>query len=392
MSIGSVVIGVIVSFLIIQNIRTSFDDRIKLEDFAYPYLLPNDFEDNDMVLADYPFDNILFVHVGKAGGITVEKASTVGCLGKAPRTKPRPLKMINDCVDNKFPKKDGLVLPYKLNKFMHMFSLNETELSDPSNAFLFTLRNPVDRFVSAYRYGHPQNCVDRTVSSVPVRSVEGRSVKVPSVQVRPVGTSFQCGNKELMQSNKTFHPAVQFYNCFPTVEDIAQYWALPSPEGVIGKLQKCRRLAHICTNHTGQKNQLFLCGNEPHKHSYNYRYYASETVLKYPDRPVMAVRTEHAWEDIISLDKQLGGTGNFTMAGLHYSHGSEKWTKDSLSIEGYHILCCALRHEMETYMYLLNKAVNLKQEQKQESMEDLFEKCGIALPWEEWKDSCESEL
>ena len=325
---------------------------------------------------------MIFIHVGKAGGMTVTRSTRIGCMGSQPRFKPWTLQQIQLCMQRNFPTE--LVLPYRVTKFMHMFSFNHTELQDPDYSFLYVLRNPVDRYISAYKYGHPSNC--------------------NTTKTKGQGNEFRCPNQKLMERNTPNFPVVRFYRCFPTLEDLAQYGVSLPPAStdddndhstsnatikLTGKTRKCTPLARQCATGIRHKG---TCGGEPHKSMYNYQFYANHTVDQYPDKHVLAIRTEHEWDDLVNLDQQLGGTGKFKKAGLHVSHGSETYQAAQLSEQGYHKLCCVLLNEMDIYRSLLLRAVNLNETAKRETLQSLYEKCNIKPSWSEWKVACQKRL
>lgn len=133
-------------------------------------------------------------------------------------------------------------------------------------------------------------------------------------------------------------------------------------------------------------------GTSPHM-QYNYQYYVNKTLDAYPDTEVLVVRTEHQWEDLIVVDKLVGGTGDFSRLGQgsQMSHGSSKYFSSPLSDKGYQKLCCALVTEVEVYARVLEKAANLNPESRQQSLQDLYDSCHISN-WNEWTTQCKAKL
>ena len=103
----------------------------------------------------------------------------------------------------------------------------------------------------------------------------------------------------------------------------------------------------------------------------NYGFYYGYTVVKWPNHSVAVIRTEHMWDDIIHLDKLLGGSGEFKMAGHKYTHGSEKYSvayDSTLSESNTIYLCCLIYNEIQVYQDLILKSLNLDHSQKRESL------------------------
>jgi len=115
---------------------------------------------------------------------------------------------------------------------------------------------------------------------------------------------------------------------------------------------------------------------------YNYGYYASKTIDLRPHHSVAVIRTEYMWEDIIALDKALGGTGDFSNTGTKVSHGSETWKGTQkynayLSSENVELLCCFLHAELAVYQRLILLAANLNHEQKRQTLSSTLTHCQI---------------
>jgi hypothetical protein len=132
---------------------------------------------------------------------------------------------------------------------------------------------------------------------------------------------------------------------------------------------------------------------------FNYRYYGEQTFLKYPNKEVLAVRTEHEWEDLLHLDTWLGGKGIRKDARYEVNHGSTGYVSSSLSQQSYQKLCCVLVDEIEYFFLILDKALNLNPAKKYESRQEVFQTCNIAsrqdsaLPsWNAWKVACHQRL
>jgi len=126
---------------------------------------------------------------------------------------------------------------------------------------------------------------------------------------------------------------------------------------------------------------------------YNYAYYALHTFWKYPDKEVFVIRTEHEWDDMVNLDKQIGGSGNYSAEwNRKESHGSEKYHKQDLTTTAYHKLCCVLENELEIYLDIVKRAENLSDQDKSQAEEDLRQKCGIGPSWLQWKTLCHQQV
>ena len=84
------------------------------------------------------------------------------------------------------------------------------------------------------------------------------------------------------------------------------------------------------------------------------------------------------WDDIVHLDKLLGGSGEFKMAGHKHTHGSEKYSvayDSTLSESNTIYLCCLIYKEIQVYQDMILKSLNLDHSQKRESLTSLLTRC-----------------
>jgi len=345
---------------------------------------------------------IAFIHVGKAGGLTVRKNSGLRCrLFQAEQTEEE----FQECIERKFDPDD--VLARKIKHYFHMVLRRPYELQQ-ATSYLFVLRNPVDRIISTFRYSHPANCNNRTI-------MRG--------QPEPWG----CQNLKRYRKRGT-HEYRIFTKCFPSADmevfaqsimspfppdSVYDHATIPlagqedvselqeqleeeeettasesriAPEDVAKRGEMCRSLAHRLVR--GKRMGLKM--SSPHMF-YNYEYYMNATVWTYPDKEVFGIRTEHEWDDLQSLDVALGGSGNFNRK-RSYSHGSEHYKPSPLTAQAYQKLCCVLHDEIQRYQELLDLAVNLNDTAKNDARESIRYKCGITTSLELWQQKCHHHI
>ena len=305
---------------------------------------------------------IYFVHVGKAGGKTMYKIFHIFSKKGALKCRMKNSDTIKDyqqlddiCYK---PKKDESVLSKNIMIWLHLdrFLDNGNRWGlDHTNIFLFSVRDPIDRLLSAFNFHRHQL----------------------KVGWRP--------NKW----NKYF-----YQECFPETDRNAFVVGLRY-QGENKTLKDCKIFA-----------SNVLAGGSRKSHSvgphfrWNYGYYANSTIGQRPNHSVAVVRTEHLWEDTIHLDKLVGGSGNFSFEGYKFSHGSEKWKENSiLSPANAQYLCCQIYEEMIVYQDLILKSFNLNQHQKLETMRNTLKRCQIeeidTLPfhWNRYyEDTCKGIL
>mmetsp|Transcript_25422 Transcript_25422/g.37845 ORF Transcript_25422/g.37845 Transcript_25422/m.37845 type:complete len:411 (-) Transcript_25422:87-1319(-) len=296
---------------------------------------------------------ILYLHIGKTGGTTLDQVFRSNCEWNE-LNKP-PLRVKN-CY-SALPKKE-IPLSSLISQTVHftvqhrdgdhaMQSIKTAIQRKNVTSFLFTLRNPIDRAVSAFNMQHIDN-----------------TLRWP---------------KRYMSEQ---HLRINFYHdCFQTIEDLAM---------VLGRRRGNTTYVDKVTNETrdcymlgkqairGRAGHIFQGG--PHLF-YNYGRYHYETIHAYPEKEVMVVRTEHLWDDIARLNVALGGNKSDISEEMKRhtaTYESEKRPVHSgLSMEGKAILCCYLSGENEIYEDILRRAINLNEDEKRAYLlGGLYADCG----------------
>ncbi|KAG7372210.1 sulfotransferase family protein [Nitzschia inconspicua] len=298
---------------------------------------------------EYKNRTLVFVHVGKTGGETIKWRLRVICDHRASkRKKARCLRMFHGIES---------ALSRSTIGYVHCDKIRPKKSIQLATTFLFSIRDPLDRVFSWYQYMHPRNCL----------------LNQPSAA---------CNLKK--DSNPW---GLQFYrDCFPTVNDLVNSISH-------GSHPRKRRLDLTSKNDTTEKcTQLAietLQGRGPkgptnHLH-FNYLHLANQTISQFPNKEIMVVRKEFLWDDLKSVEGFLGGNTlyDFEREGPVVTHGSEKFPyqavlNQSLVHIGAPSLCCVLYEEIQSYSQILTRAVNLDDDQKQQSLRHIFSRCGAS--------------
>jgi hypothetical protein len=150
--------------------------------------------------------SIVFVHVGKCGGETIQWRVKLSCkLRRSRMLKEECLEYFKDREKESFLSKATI-------GYLHCDKLRPRESLHNSTAFMVSIRNPVDRIVSWFQYMHPNNCVPN----------------------RPSGAC------NLKKDNNPW--GVNFYQtCFPEINDFVG--SLGSSDSVVKESTDCSALA-----------------------------------------------------------------------------------------------------------------------------------------------------
>lgn len=281
-------------------------------------------KDRQFALESVPADKkTCFVHVGKTAG------STVGCaIG------------FNLHCTNKVTA--GGVFPVYAT---HMFHAQMFDCEDDSAYFVFVVRNPLDRMVSAFNYDNP--------------SKDWRKFRV------------EYGEKHYQFRKKLY------MDCpFNTFDDLAQL-------GLSGRgntTTECRNRAAAAIEGTEHFGCHFF---------FNYQYHLEAIP---PDATIMTIRTEHLIEDWNSVEYNLGGKREILGLDqnvLTYNNvNTESGNKlKHLSEDSKELICERLCNEIQVYKKILRRSINLSEKQVSESIEELTRSCSNAA-----LDSCPSPL
>jgi hypothetical protein len=245
-------------------------------------------------------------------------------------------------------------------------------------SYVVTLRNPIDRLISAFRYNHPEGC----------KHLGG-----------------DCGTSNQLKGGKNARMTLAYQSCFPTLNMELFAQSAMSPWDYVEKWNTTENADRANTT-TFPKACLPLARDmikgkrrpaynlSPHMY-FNYEYYAEKSFDQFPHKEVFGVRTTNEWEDIIHLDLLLGGSGNFTNKGESHFHGKDKtkpFTPPPISTEATHKLCCVLWKDIAIYLKLWERVLNFNQTLKQENEASLRAQCGVSNSWSEWTTQCKAHL
>lgn len=257
---------------------------------------------------------LCFCHVGKAGG------STVGCsLGFSLHCSA-----------------EGQTIPGLLPIITtHAFHRGVYDCQDDAAYFLFVIRDPLARMMSAFNYDRPQ--INNT---------------------KPKSDLFK---------TQDFYVECPFW----TLNDVAQSGLLGNGDAS----NNCQRKARLALQ--GKKEFI------PHWY-FNYQYYY-EFIPE--NAKLLVIRNEHIVDDWNSIEYLLGGRKDVMDSSLlpeNNVHGKNS-TDLYLSPDSRMALCKALCNEIQVYKTILRRAVNFIEEDVQISFQELRLQC----PIETERDICD---
>lgn len=386
-------------------------------------------------------ERILFVHIGKTGGETIKQVLSIGCQSMV---NPKRRKI---CYQNLLQQQQQQSqnsksqLSYHVHGYYHCYKMvvskeiqkmvqsqqtnnkyTKTTMitNQPFDAYLFTIRHPVERILSWYHYVHPMYCVQKydrfvslyynknnsniknnTLHDTLSRQVGETQNAYRNNSLRESGISCQTANQLYREPYATNFAVSFFIQCFPTIQDWAYALMEQSDHVAHGKTitNDCYHLARQSIlgklNRTSAPSALHLIAN--------YQHYINNTIhYNNNHKKIYVVRTKHLWTDIQHIDQYiLHGTGNYgTITGTAITHGVIKKQTNDDWYQQFHqsycpsetnpkhsnpktaaisvsIFCCHLMDEMDIYYYLISNASNLNDTEKSTTIQETIDYCTI---------------
>ena len=289
---------------------------------------------------------ISYIHVGKAGG------SSVSCSIREAR-------------------KYGVGKHCKKSHFNEQ-SYNETAISQQvdcyshynyqgmcygeGRSYLYNVRNPIHRIKSWYLYEHFLN--------------------QPATQKSFRNKMAHCGN-------------IMLGTCYEDFDQLASIGLKGSRPPFHSKQSILRVATNLTADECSDWAWATITGEVPasYHNAFNYDWYFAPMLEKeYLSSEVFVLRVEHLDSDWGVVDKMVGGDGK-TLAGdvmpatigANVNVAKDKddllITNATLSEAGALNLCKAMCHEFQTYKMMLKRAVNLNDDDVNESIEEVREIC-----------------
>jgi len=224
-----------------------------------------------------------------------------------------------------------------------------TSQTRDDQVFLLTLRHPVYRLVSWYKYEHLRN---------------------RRIQMNPkVKRGISCLNH--------FHNFQNNSGCFASLEEFALNTVSPQNTS---NATDCQRLAWNVASATTPCMWHNSMGYQYYQEIIDEVVAVSNTTTK---PHVLVMRSEHLQQDWNSLERLFRGertdeTINTTTTNINIEstlNNSQQKKKDTLSKEGTRNLCRAQCREIQVYKDLLYRAENLNATQREESIVELMKLC-----------------
>jgi hypothetical protein len=292
-----------------------------------------------------PSKQILMVHVGKTAGDVIRRTTRIGCQTFAnPRTRQSCFQQLGQRPESR--------LSQSLYTSMHQDRIYPSRRIAQATTFLWSIQDPLDRLLAWYDSKYPKKKLDQTGSWT-----------------------------------KDF-----YHNCFPTAESWIQ-GLLPLEE---------MRASTTTNNNTFCSDLAWKAiqglGEQQRKSPmyYNYQYYAQRTTQKFPgeNREILVARSgsEHLWKDLSAIERFLGGRA--TLRPQDYSISTSTATSKKLPLLSRHsheILCCVIREEVAIYVDLVQRALNLEERSRTDTLESLWNNCGVHS-LEELESSCSATM
>lgn len=254
-----------------------------------------------------------FIHIGKTGGSTLSKLMRNGC----PSMVTRPCYQVtHETVASKL-----------IHSYYHVMDFGLLPKSN-HDFYLLSLRDPYDRFVSAFCYDHIRN-----------QGATNRTAPVNRYKLRQLEKA---------------------YECFPTLEDFAAYFTQGDPflfhypyKYNVIEPNPCRDFA--------------LAVFHGRVRAFHHLYFNYQHILKIIPQPeqqiILATRLERLWEDWTAVNVYLGQSADTIVIPDEHVRDTSQLNlpvNKTLSGTGREAICAALQLEYNAYFWFLSRARNLQ--------------------------------
>lgn len=217
----------------------------------------------------------------------------------------------------------------------HMFHYDVNDCADDTPYYLFTMRHPLERLNSAFRYDRDNH-----------------------------------GDKE---------NSIIYNKCkFSDLNTLAVHGLSAHGRAT----EECQQLAYDLVRGSGYEYSRHMFAN------YHFYRNVSFANAQYPETSkILAIRTEHMEDDWNAAERAIHDDDDPPIAPIelnvpHLNVNKDDYTgtRDNLlSTKAQILLCDALCEEIQTYKNLLKEAVNLRPEDYDQSMAELAESCPIQV-------------
>jgi hypothetical protein len=254
------------------------------------------------------------IHVGKTGGSTLSSVLRNGC--------------------HSFVKKPCSTIPNetivsRVTTYYHTPDL-ERLANMTYDFYVWTVRDPFSRTVSAFRHTHPDNVLVRR------RDYKETVYNFPMQKLSPI-----------------------YSRCFPSLDKFGQAlrnnYTLTTDVGVKrAATMNCDVLANAMMQHRAERISTHLY--------HDIRLFHRQTNSS---KPLFAIRTEFLWDDWININELLGQTpGSVVISQKNLRDTSKLALPVTTSIGEVEreYICRAIAPEYKVYFQLLSKAINIQKE------------------------------
>lgn len=316
-----------------------------------------------------------FVHVSKSGGSTLSYMLRYGCHSIIMKKGLCNKVSIWKSNDDSFLSKT--VQYYHVPDFENRKLWKSMELKR-HQYYVFTVRDPLFRAISAYLVSHPANDSEfkkylKVTNSVPSNSTTNNITEAKLV------VEFHKKTLQPRKKRKVYLDTIKLYDCFFTLEEFAKSLGDNPNDYKEGKWKDfidkgdCSNVAKLAMHNRVDRMR--------------HNYWNLQQITKvmsesmWNETIMMTIRTEYIMEDFITVNKFLGQDEEDIVMQLHPTVRNftalSQPIKKELSTEGQRNLCKSLEPEYKVYLKLLAHSRNLSPEDVNESLKLAQELC----PW-----------
>ena len=327
-----------------------------------------------------PNRQIAFLHIGKSGGSSISLLLRNGCMTSVddiPCEEDRWKR-----VPNQF---EETIASKRIQFYLHTPHVESNKMAEyysRVSSVVVVARDPMERFISAVISRHPKNIDAMRLRNQKIRRKAEKDGIEPPIWAKGV---FGGGDREADMTHREAYKA-----CYPNVDELAKCAAPNVTDEEENKIAHAS--IHWIQNGDHRKDIILHCRSICQGIMTGTNDYIQHLRLNYEaflkdlpsDSEVFVIRTKNLWSDWQHINKMLGAKRYIEIPDK--GSDAEKVNargrlpvRNNLSLDGQVIVCQFLKNEIRIYIDLLNRAVNLSDDDIREALLDVQKNCPSVL-------------
>ncbi|KAL7490797.1 hypothetical protein ACHAWT_000901 [Skeletonema menzelii] len=326
--------------------------------------------------------SLAFVHIGKSGGSTISLLLRNGCIQAVDGESCEAERW------KKFPGKVGeteTIASQRIQFYLHTGNVESGKMAEyyaRVSSVVVVARDPFDRWISAFLSRHPRN-----IDGLRARNNAARHRAEMNGETPPIWAQKRVFGIDGPRNDQIHREA--YNGCYPNVQEFINCATMDEPPSEkdlfhtqITYMQRGFHQEEITLNCREVCKEIVAATSRHIQHvRINYNAYLKDLPS---NKEVFVIRTKSLWQDWVKVNNLLGSPEDVPMPdsvneGKVVNSQGKLPVTSNLSNEGRESLCKFLRNEYILYIDLLNRAVNLSDDDIMSALDIAHRNCPAIL-------------